>query len=78
MDASWSSNNAAKTPFSLLWLIPFHPGLRGHGHTETKQVQRKTDLEAKEKRIRRALIEKEVLVACAHPFVCNLYTAFQV
>ncbi|CAN0183047.1 unnamed protein product, partial [Ectocarpus sp. 13 AM-2016] len=41
------------------------------------QVQRKTDLEAKEKRIRRALIEKEVLVACAHPFVCSLYTAFQ-
>eukprot|EP00903_Cladosiphon_okamuranus_P006960 g6774.t1 len=41
------------------------------------KVQRKTDLEAKEKRIRRALIEKEVLVACAHPFVCNLYTAFQ-
>ncbi|CBN75159.1 protein kinase [Ectocarpus siliculosus] len=41
------------------------------------KVQRKTDLEAKEKRIRRALIEKEVLVACAHPFVCSLYTAFQ-
>lgn len=43
-----------------------------------RQVQRKVDLETKEKRIRRALIEREVLVACAHPFVCNLYTAFQV
>ncbi|CAN0200323.1 unnamed protein product, partial [Laminaria digitata] len=41
------------------------------------KVQRKVDLEAKEKRIRRAMIEKEVLVACAHPFVCSLYTAFQ-
>lgn len=42
------------------------------------QVQRKKDLEAKERKIRRALIEREVLVTCAHPFVCSLYTAFQV
>lgn len=55
-------------------MVPKHT----HTHKPMGQVQRKIDLEAKEKRIRRALIEKEVLVACAHPFVCSLYTAFQV
>lgn len=50
----------------------------GAVNVDFRQVQRKQDLQAKERRIRRALIEREVLITCAHPFVCNLYTAFQV
>jgi serine/threonine protein kinase len=40
-------------------------------------VQRKDKLRVKQGRIRRALIEREVLVSCSHPFICSLYAAFQ-
>ncbi|CAM9538087.1 unnamed protein product, partial [Discosporangium mesarthrocarpum] len=41
------------------------------------KVQRKKDMLAKTRRIRRALLEREILVTCAHPFVCSLWVAFQ-
>eukprot|EP00953_Heterococcus_sp_UTEX-ZZ885_P016855 9462-Heterococcus_DN1.PRE.2 len=41
------------------------------------KVQRKDKLRVKQGRIRRALIEREALVSCSHPFICSLYAAFQ-